>query len=149
MRPSNTARKVPGVAEVRPAGPDHQVVTLVGGGRDGRALYRREPCSDCPWRVDAVGKFPAEAFRCSAGTAYDMSERVFACHQSGTKKPAACAGFLLRGADHNLAARLGHRQGRYHGDVGDGGHVLHGSYRAMAEANGVPSDDPVLAPCRD
>lgn len=134
----------PAVTSVRAAGPDHQVVTVVGG----RGTYRRQPCSDCPWRVDAVGQFPAEAFRHSAQTAYDMSQHTFACHQSGQKRPAVCAGFLLRGGAHNLAVRLGHLSGRFKGDVSDGGIELHESYRAMAIANGVASEDPVLAPCR-
>jgi len=96
-----------------------------------------------------VGEFPAEAFRHSASTAYDMSDHTFACHQSGKEKPATCAGFLLRGATHNLAVRLGYMRGRFQGDVTDGGHELHESYRAMAIANGVDPEDPVLAPCRD
>jgi hypothetical protein len=58
-----------------------------------------------------------------------------------------CAGFLLRGADHNLSVRLGTISGKY-GAVEDGGHELHENYRAMAIANGVDADDPVLAPCR-
>ena len=120
-----------------------QVVTVKGG----RGKHRREPCPDCPWRTDATGKFPAEAFRHSAPTAYDMSDRIFSCHQSGSKKPATCAGFLLRGADHNLAVRLGKIQGKF-ADVSDGGHALHASYRAMAEANGVDPDDRVLDKCR-
>jgi hypothetical protein len=129
----------------RAAGDDHQVVTVVGGS----GSYRRKPCSDCPWRVDAVGEFPAEAFRHSAGTAYDMSDRVFACHQAGTQKPVACAGFLLRGADHNLAVRLKRMRGEIGDDVVEDGHVLHSNYREMAIANGVNSDDPILGPCRD
>jgi hypothetical protein len=132
------------IVDVRPAGDDHQVVTVAGGGK----RHRHEPCPDCPWRTDATGKFPAEAFRHSAPTAYDMSDRIFSCHQSGSKKPAACAGFLLRGAAHNLSVRLGKIQGKY-AKVSDGEHELHASYRAMAIANGVPSDDPVLARCRD
>ena len=140
-----TERKHPKVVEVRPAGADHQVVTVVGG----RGTYRRKPCSDCPWRKDAVGEFPAEAFRHSAATAYDMSDRTFACHQSGKEKPAICAGFLLRGAAHNLTVRLGYMQGRFKDDVSDGGCDLHENYRAMAVANGVAAHDPVLAPCRD
>ncbi len=53
----NTSRKKtpkakPEVTDVRPAGENHQVVTVEGGG----ALYRREPCSDCPWRKDAAGE---------------------------------------------------------------------------------------------
>jgi hypothetical protein len=133
------------VIRSRPAGPDHQVVTVTGG----RRAYRRKPCSDCPWRLDAIGEFPAEAFRHSAPTAYDMSQHIFACHQSGRKRPAACAGFLLRGADHNLAVRLGYLSGRLKGGVVDGGVELHASCRAMAIANGVDQDDPALAACRD
>lgn len=138
-------RKAPRVVEARRAGPEHQVVTVVGG----KGSYRREPCAQCPWRVDAVGVFPAEAFRHSASTAYDMSDRTFACHSSGAKKPALCAGFLLRGADHNLHIRLKRMTGEVKDDVVDGGHALHESYRAMAVANGVDPSDPILAPCRD
>ena len=130
---------------MRPAGADHQVVTVQGG----EGTYRRSPCSDCPWRVDAVGLFPAEAFRHSAGTAYDMSDRTFACHQSGTVKPAICAGFLLRGAEHNLTVRLGRMRGRFKPDVQDAGLQLHPNYRSMAVANGVPPSDPALRLCRD
>lgn len=133
------------ITETRPAGENHQVVTSEGG----RSTYRRKPCSDCPWRCDAVGEFPAEAFRHSARTAYDMSTHLFSCHQSGIEKPAVCAGFLLRGGDHNLQVRLGRMQGRFEDDVTDGGVLLHDNYRAMAVANGVDADDPVLAPCRD
>lgn len=132
------------VLEVRPAGPDHQVVSLEGG----KGLYRREPCPKCPWRVDAVGEFPAEAFKHSARTAHDMSNHTFACHDSGTKKAATCAGFLLRGADHNLSVRLGYMDGTYKNDVSDGGHELHEDYRAMAIANGVDPDDESLKQCR-
>ncbi len=133
------------ITRVRAAGDDHQVVTVEGG----RGSYRRRPCSDCPWRVDAVGKFPPEAFRHSANTAYDMSTHAFACHQSGSAKPAACAGFLLRGAEHNLGVRLKRMNGSIGDDVTDGGHALHASYRAMAEANGVDPDDDALRLCRD
>ncbi|CAB5514505.1 hypothetical protein LMG26857_03564 [Achromobacter anxifer] len=136
--------KAPRIVDVRPAGPEHQVVTVVGG----KGSYRRQPCPKCPWRTDAVGEFPAESFRHSANTAYDMSDHVFACHDSGTKKPATCAGFLLRGADNNLAVRLAYMSGRLEGDVTDGGCELHDSYRDMAVANGVDPEDPVLKPCR-
>lgn len=133
------------ITQIRRAGPDHQVVSVAGGRGD---LYRREPCPDCPWRVDATGEFPAQAFRHSAPTAYDMSEHTFACHQSGTEKPALCAGFLLNGAEHNLAVRIKRMRGVVQEDVSDGGHALHENYRAMAIANGVDPDDEVLRPCR-
>lgn len=137
----------PLILNVRPAGSDHQVVTVQG--ESGRA-YRRRPCSTCPWRVDAVGEFPAEAFRHSANTAYDMAGHEFGCHQSGTDKPATCAGFLLRGARHNLGTRLKVMAGEVDLEsVSDGGVELFGSYREMAEANGVEADDTVLGPCRE
>jgi len=134
------------VVNVRRAGRDHAVVTVHGG----TGAYRRKPCSDCPWRKDAIGEFPAQAFRLSAKTAYDMSDDAFACHQSGKKRPATCAGFLLRGAYHNKRIRVRQIFGTLDmSQVHDGGHELHESYRAMAVANGVAPDDPVLAPCRD
>lgn len=134
------------VVKITPAGHEHQVVTVVGG----KGSYRRKPCFDCPWRKDAkIGEFPAESFRVSANTAADMSTHQFSCHNSGTEKPATCAGFLLRGADHNLSVRLGRMNGRIDLDaVSDGGVPLYESYRAMAEANGVSPDDPALAQCR-
>ena len=139
---------------VRAAGPGHQVVTLVTPrereGRGRRRWHRVEPCGGCPWRVDQVGSFPAESFRLSARTAYDLSEVAFACHESGSVNPATCAGFLLRGATHNLAVRLALIRGDVELDqVSDGGHLLHQSYRAMAMANGVAVDDPALVLCRD
>ena len=132
------------ITNVRPADENHQVVTVEGGS----GAYRRKPCSDCPWRTDAVGIFPAEAFRHSASTAYDMAGSTFGCHQSGQKNPATCAGFLLRGAEHNLSVRMRERLGEGFGTITDGGHELHGDYMEMAIANGVSPDDPVLAPCR-
>lgn len=144
MNPQSTMPKLLVVERVRPAGEGHQVVTVMGGGPQ----YRRQPCSDCPWKLDSNGIFPAQAFRHSAETAHDMSEHTFGCHQSGQARPAACAGFLLRGADNNLSVRLGFMTGRYKNNVSDGGHDLHANYREMAIANGVDSNDPILAPCR-
>lgn len=130
--------------EVRPAGTDHQVVTV----HSETKAYRRTPCGGCPWRVDQSGSFPPEAFRHSASTAYDMAQNRFACHEAGVNKPATCAGFLLRGADHNLAVRLDYIKGRLCNDINEGGHELHENYKAMAVANGVAADDPVLRECR-
>ena len=127
-----------------PAGPDHQVVTVEGGG-----TYRRTPCAECPWRVDNTGGFPPEAFLHSARTAHDAALTMFACHMSGSDKPATCAGFLLRNADHNLGARLAVSKGDLDpGKVSDGGLALHPDYRTMAVANGVPADAPELVDCR-
>ena len=132
------------ITQTRPAGPDHQVVTVEGGHKG----YRREPCPGCPWRVDNTGSFPAQAFEHSAQTAHDMSTHVFACHESGVAGGHTCAGFLLRGADHNLAVRMGYIAGQYADDVTDGGHPLHDSYRSMATANGVDPDSLALSACR-
>lgn len=133
------------IAAIRQAGPDHQVVTVTGGSSAG---YMKKPCPDCPWRKDAVGVFPAEAFKHSANTAYDMSDHVFSCHSAGADRSKTCAGFLLRGADHNMSVRLGYITGKYRGDVSDGGIELHDSYRDMAVANGVDPKDSVLKNCR-
>jgi hypothetical protein len=136
----------PEITKKTPAGDNHQVVTVVGG--DGS--YCKKPCKTCPWRRDAVGEFPAEAFRISAHTAYDMAMETFACHTSGADKPSCCAGFLLRGADHNLKIRLRLSQGTYEPDkVSDGGHDLFNNYREMAVANGVDPGDEILKRCRD
>jgi hypothetical protein len=129
---------------IRAAGSDHQVVTLEGG----PGGYRRKPCQGCPWRKDTVGSFPSEAFVHSASTAYDMATHMFGCHESGTVKPATCAGFLLRGADHNLAARIGYITGKYKHDISSDGLSLHVNYRAMAVANGVDPNHPALEHCR-
>lgn len=138
-------KKTPKITKVRPVDANNQVVTVEGGS----GSYRRQPCAKCPWRVDATGEFPAEAFKHSAGTAYNMAQNTFGCHETGTKKPATCAGFLLRGANHNMAVRLGFISGRFKDDVTDGGHKLHQNYRSMAIANGVAADDVTLVMCRD
>jgi hypothetical protein len=78
-----------------------------------------------------------------------MSQHTFTCHQSGAEKPAMCAGFLLRGSEHNLSVRLAYINGHLKDDVTDGGHELHENYRQMAVANGVDPMDPALAACRD
>ena len=134
------------IEQVRPAGENHQVVTVTGGS----GLYRRTPCETCPWRKDATGEFPAEAFKHSAPTAYDMADHVFACHSSGSERPAICAGFILNGSGHNLSVRmkLAGKKINLH-EVSDGGNGLYESYRAMAVGNGVDPEDPVLKPCRD
>jgi len=131
------------ITNIRPAGDAHQVVQVRGG----TTGHMHRPCETCPWRVDAVGEFPAEAFLHSAHTAYDMAMNTFACHTAGVEHPKTCAGFLLRGADHNLAVRCGLRDGKYM-PVDDGGHALHDSYRDMAEANGVDPQHPALTRCR-
>lgn len=133
------------IIDTRHADDSNQVIT-VEIGRPGH--YRRAPCPGCPWKVANSGYFPAEAFRLSAPTSYDMATHKFGCHESGTNRPATCAGFLLRGAEHNLAVRLARLTGSIQADITDGGHALHSNYRAMAIANGVAPEEEVLAPCR-
>ena len=127
--------------------PSHAVVTVAGDAGNAKS-YMRRVCADCPWRKDAVGVFPPEAFRHSAETAADMAMHTFACHTAGTANTKICAGFLLRGADHNLTVRLLRMRGQLQDDVDATGHELHAGYRSMAIANGVPSDDPSLASSR-
>lgn len=122
----------------------HEVVTVQGGGM----IYRKTPCEECPWRKDVPLNFPAQAFRISASTAYDMSDTTFACHMSGKDKAAICAGFLLRGADHNLKVRLLKAKGKINPDKINSEFPLFDSYREMSEANGVDPHDPVLSECR-
>ncbi len=112
--------------------------------------YCRQPCPQCPWRKDVpVGRFPPERYVALAKTAYDQSFTVFQCHKTSDGRPLYCAGFLLRGATHNLSARMAWGRGiidMY--KVSDGGHELFDNYREMAEANGVDPEDHVLRECR-
>lgn len=134
------------ITRVTPVDEDHQVVTVEGGERK----FMKKPCQDCPWRKDAVGVFPAEAFRVSAHTSYDMNEHTFGCHSAGTNQPKTCAGFLLKGSAHNLGVRLRQMTGEYNLlEIGDGGNDLFPNYREMAIANGVAPDDARLELCRD
>lgn len=133
------------VVAAKPAGPDHQVVSIISG-RSGS--YRRSPCGGCPWVRENAGSFPPEAFVHSASTAYDLAQSRFACHESGQNRPATCAGFLLRGAGHNLAVRLDQLKGERFEGLEEGSRPLFDNYRAMAEANGVAHDEPALKPCR-
>lgn len=127
--------------DILPAGDRHRVAVVKGG----QGSFRREPCPGCPWRKDQDGVFPPEAFVHSANTAQEGSTHTFGCHESGIEKPATCAGFLLRGADRNLAVAIREADGVIdRAEVSDGGHELHQDYRAMAEANGVDPRDPAL-----
>lgn len=134
------------VTEKRLAGKDHAVVSVSGG--DPKA-YRREPCDECPWRTDIPKVFPSEAFRLSAHTAYDMADRTFACHMSGTKSPSTCAGFLLKNSRNNMQVRISVMKGELNLRKVKSSVPLFESYRAMAIANGVSPDDPALQHCRD
>lgn len=140
-----SAHSKPEVLNVRPADDHNQVVTIRGG----RGQYRRRPCGGCPWVVENTGSFPAEAFAHSANTADDLSGHMFGCHESGTAKPATCAGFLLRGADHNMAVRMRSATGDFDlSQVHDDGRELHPGYVSMAVANGLDPADPALRNCR-
>jgi Family of unknown function (DUF6283) len=111
--------------------------------------YRHEPCAECPWRRDVpTGHFPPERFKALANTAYDMSCVQFACHLSAENRPRTCTGFLLRGAEHNLAVRIHKSYGRIDPARLRASVPLYNSYRQMAVANGVDPDDPALEQCR-
>ena len=129
------------VTHITPVDKDHQVVST----RSADGGYMKKPCRDCPWKKSTAGTFPAEAFRVSAHTSYDMAPETFACHGAGVKRPKACAGFLLQGSYHNLGVRLQLMRGDIDFTlISDGGHVLFENYKAMAIANGVSPDDPCL-----
>lgn len=111
--------------------------------------HMKSPCANCPWRLDAEpGEFSAERFANLAASAYDLSSTLFACHKTPEGREATCAGFLLRGADHNLAVRFAVIQHRYNPADVSSDVELYEDYRSMAEANGVDEDDPALRPCR-
>jgi Family of unknown function (DUF6283) len=137
------------VVATRLADECNQVVTVQGG----RWSFRPAPCVECPWRRSNDGSFPAEAFRLSASTSYDMAWsmfacHMFACHMAGAERPATCAGFLLStGAEHNLALRLKLARSQFRPDqVSAADADLDPDYRAMAVANGVDPDDPAITP---
>lgn len=107
------------------------------------------PCGNCPWRLDVEpGEFTVERYKALAATAYDQSFVIFQCHKSTDEKPVACAGFLSRGADHNLAVRLAYSSGRLEFKDRSGQMELHRDYRAMAVSNGVSPNARELRACR-
>lgn len=109
----------------------------------------KKPCAECPWRLDVdTNAFDMDRFVALAHTAYDMDRHVFTCHKSSLDHPVVCAGFLSRGADHNLTIRLAYAFGELLKTDRSGNMALYDSYRAMAIANGVDPEDPALAPCR-
>jgi hypothetical protein len=94
------------------------------------------------------GKFGPDRYIALATTAYDISDRIFTCHKSSEDEPIVCAGFLERGADHNLSIRLSYIKGDLTFEDRSGGCELREDYRAVAIANGVDPDHPALKPCR-
>lgn len=110
--------------------------------------FRSKCCSECPWRKDVpTGRFPPAAFRRLAKSTYDMSSIVFTCHKSNEDLPVVCAGFLLRGALHNLTIRLEIIYKRF--DLGTVFETvpLFRHFREMAVANGVDPADASLKEC--
>lgn len=137
------------VGDTRVCSKDYGVTTVTTSGGD-KFVHRKSPCEQCPWREDVpTGVFPAEAFRESAHTAYDMSLSTFACHMAGPSTPATCAGFLLRHSENNLQIRMSRMLGRFDDNgLNDGGFPIYLTYREMAIANGVNLADAVLSPIR-
>jgi hypothetical protein len=130
------------IERVRIVDDEYGVVTVRGSD----AGYCSRPCSECPWRRENVGSFPAQAFRLSAHTAEEGSFAQFACHMAPVEAARICAGFALR-CHHNFALRFAGMAGRV-GEVEDLGQALFDSYREMAVANGVDPQDPALERCR-
>ena len=145
------------------AGPDHAVTTVISE----MTLFCRTPCADCPWRKDAVWRFPPEAFinsantgavRISANDPHDvnaieleinLASRMFGCHTAGTEKPAICAGYILEG-QASLGWRVAAAKGKFDPlKVTDNGLDLFKSYYDMAVANGVDPEDSRIDLCRD
>lgn len=133
------------VTNRRVADENNHVVTVVGGD----SSFCRTPCKQCPWRKANAGSFPAEAFRHSANTAQDMADHTFGCHMTGVENPATCAGFLLsKTAEDSMAVRIRLMKGEIDPSKIKGNRrELFSTYRKMAEANGVPKDDPALEGC--
>ena len=134
-------------------GNEYGVVRNVGEtrSREGKRRVRKKPCLTCPWRKDAhIGRFPANAYRSSAATAYDASLTTFSCHEAGTEKSATCAGFVLANSIHNMALRIDAMKGRFNPrEIQNPDDVeLYDSYRDMAIANGVDPNDARIGPCR-
>ena len=77
-----------------------------------------------------------------------MSMIQFACHKTQEGKEVVCAGFLLKGATHNLGVRLAISQERYNPELVSSEVVLFESYVEMAVFNGVDPEDPILESCR-
>ena len=95
-----------------------------------------------------TGVFPVERFREMAHTAADMDRGLFQCHRTNGDAPLICAGFLERGADHNLTVRLAYMDGRLERTDRSGGAPMYRDYREMAVANGVDPGDERLEQCR-
>lgn len=110
---------------------------------------RKKPCATCPWRKDAkIGRFPADAYRSSASTAYDASMTIFSCHESGADKVSICAGFALQNSENNMSMRMRRSEGLPTQSENPENIELYESYRDMAIANGVDPDDARIAPYR-
>lgn len=135
------------ITHIHPCDENHQVVRVESEKKE--KSYCTQPCPECPWRKDApIGAFPEEAFIHSANTAEDMSMNKFGCHMAGTENNKTCAGFLLKGAEHNLAVRMALINEeidlkKIKTDVD-----LYEDYVEMAIANGVDENHPALKRCR-
>ncbi|WP_282204250.1 DUF6283 family protein [Kitasatospora fiedleri] len=99
---------VEGAARVvrrRPGDEQWEVESRTSGGR---IAAQPRPCSGekvCPWRLDApTGQFPAAVYeQLCPGNRTAGPRGAFGCHSSGPARTLLCAGWLLAGADGNLA----------------------------------------------
>jgi hypothetical protein len=115
-----------------------------------RFPYQKRLCVECPWRRSTpVGKFSADKYRELAGTAEDMSQRVFTCHMTPEHKPNACAGWIQQQGGHNLTIRMALIGGSLDLSEIEAEPNLYANYREIAIANGVDEDDPALEDIRN
>lgn len=80
----------------------------------------KRPCSECPWKLDAVpGRFTEERWRSLQETAHhprrgsaEMHAPIFACHRTGEGRDRACAGWLAQEGAGHVGIRIATYSGR-------------------------------------
>lgn len=140
-------------------------------------LYRKSPCSECPWRKDVeTHRFPPHVFRDSAsvgrqpsseqlqawcdstdddGEVNEPIQRMFACHMSGNgERVSTCAGFLASDSSReNLAVRIAVTFGSIPVDALEPKPwwpELYMTHEEMARANGAyPEEEERPSECDD
>lgn len=111
------------------------------------------PCSECPWRLDQpAGRFPAcryDALRDTSagprGESAPLGAPLFACHKTAEGREIACAGWLAVEGHRHVGVRLAVATGRLDPatlEPAPDWPPLHGSYAALAAANGAEHQEP-------
>ncbi len=107
-----------------------------------RQWAMKKTCSECPWLKTAMpGRFPPERYEALKETANGsfcgFPQPLFACHKSRDGEELTCAGFLKVVGYDNIAVRLAAMRERVDLSEIEASGPLYGSYKKMAEANGV------------